>query len=121
MTARRRTPGSETALSKSINDALELHGCRVIRIQSGKLKLTSGKRTYWIHMADKGTPDLLVIRPGAPLASGYAAVGFLEVKTAAGKLSPEQHKWHAWAKSADVNCAVVRTASEAVNAVMRWT
>jgi hypothetical protein len=121
MTARKRSAGSETALSKAINDALELQGCRVIRIQSGKLKVTNGKRTYWVHMAEKGTPDRLVIRPGAPLASGYAAIGFIEVKAANGKLNPEQRKWHAWAKSADVNCAVVRTVAEALSAVSSWT
>lgn len=121
MTARRRTAGSETALSAAIQTALRAFDWKVVRLQSARIQVGTGKAKRWIRAGEPGLPDLLVIRPGAPLACGYAAVGFLEVKTAAGKLSPEQRAWHAWAKSADVNCAVVRTVAEAVNAVRSWT
>ena len=51
---------SETQLSKSIKTALEKSGAWVLRIQSG---IIPNGRGGFIHMAPRGTPDLLVMHP----------------------------------------------------------
>lgn len=100
----------ETALSGAIQKALTLKGCKVIRIQAGLIPLMYGDTKRWVHCAEKGTPDLLVMR--AP-----AHCTFLEVKGEGGKLSPEQQKWHEWAISNGFRVCVVRTIDDALRAV----
>jgi hypothetical protein len=101
MTPRREKP--ETVRQRAIVKALEATGRMVLRIQSGSVP---GRRG-WIHLAPKGTPDLLVI--------GW---GFLEVKVGDGKLSPEQVVMHERIRRAGVRVAVVRSAAEALRAVI---
>lgn len=100
---------SETALSRGIREALAAKGARVFRIQSGIVRLQHGKRSYFVHCAPAGTPDLLVIFRGV-----YT---WLEVKTPRGKLSADQRAWHAWAEKSGVRVVVVRSISEALRAV----
>jgi hypothetical protein len=100
---------SETDLSRGIRQALQAKGCRVIRIQSGMLRVAAGERSYFVRCAEIGTPDWLVIRAGV-----YT---WLEVKTAAGELSREQRAWHEWARAQGLRVAVVRAISEAIRAV----
>jgi len=98
---------TETALSKSIQDALKALGFWVLRIPAGQYKGAGGSR---VHVAEKGCPDLLVV-----------GVGWLEVKTPKGALSPEQVAWHAKAEARGVRVAVVTSAREAAEVVLRWS
>ena len=60
-----------------------------------------------LHAVGKGVPDLLVgLRNGVNL--------LLEVKSATGKLTPEQQEWHAKWRG---HVAVVRSIEEALRAV----
>jgi len=100
---------SETDLSRSIRLALATVGVWVIRVQSGTIPaLYSGRRRY-IHCAEPGTPDLCL-----------PALGWLEVKTTQGELSPEQVAWHARAAREGVNVAVVRSVDAAVRTARGW-
>jgi hypothetical protein len=100
----------ETALSAGIQKTLTLKGCKVIRIQSGMLQVAHGDKKHWVHCAQNGTPDLLVLRPPAVCV-------FLEVKGEGGKLNPDQQRWHEWAVSHGYRVCVVRTIDEALRAV----
>lgn len=102
-------PG-ETGLSKGIQHTLTLKGCKVIRIQSGMLPVMYGTTKHWVHLAQKGTPDLLVLRP-----PGICT--FLEVKDEKGKLNPDQQKLHEWAVSHGFLVCLVRTIDDAIRAV----
>lgn len=100
---------TETALVRAIIDALEATGHMVVRVQSGRLNL--GNR--WMHAGAPGVPDLTVIATGG-------RVGFLEVKTSTGHLSPTQTLWHARAKLNGARVAVVRSVAEALETVRGW-
>lgn len=100
---------SETEISKSIRDTLRKADWRVERINSGKVKVSGG----WMHLASPGTPDLLCMK-------AIGLFGFLETKTAIGKLSDKQVEWHAWARTAGINVAMVRSAIEALDVVKEW-
>lgn len=100
----------ETKLSGAIQKTLILKGCKVIRIQSGLLPVLYGDKKNWVHCAENGTPDLLVMRPPA-------CCTFLEVKGEGGKLNTEQQRWHEWAVSNGFRVCVVRTIDEALRAV----
>ena len=100
----------ETGRSSAIQKALTLKGCKVIRIQSGMLPVMYGSTKHWIHLAQKGTPDLLVMRPPGVCT-------FLEVKDETGKLNPDQQKWHEWAISHGFRVCLVRTIDDAMRAV----
>jgi hypothetical protein len=99
----------ETAISKDIREALKKAGWRVERINAGMVKVAGG----FMHLASKGTPDSLVMKT-------RELWGWLETKTAVGKLNEHQIKWHAWAKSVGINVDVVRSKEEALEAVGRW-
>lgn len=58
-----------------------------------------------------GAPDLVVEVRGP---KGISACVWLEVKTDAGALSPEQRQWHAAAALTGRHCYVVRSAAEAL-------
>ena len=99
----------ETQISKAIRDALKKQGWRVERVNAGMVKVAGG----FMHLASKGTPDSLCMKTGS-------LWGWLETKTAIGKLNEHQVLWHAWAKDAGINVAVVRSAEEALAAVEKW-
>lgn len=73
---------TEAAIQKQIIDYLTMVGCTVIRINSGSLKLGSGR----VRLAEAGTPDLLAItRRGRHV--------WIEVKTPTGTLRDAQRAW----------------------------
>lgn len=97
---------SETDLSRSIQAALETMGVWVERIQAGQHRVRGGH----LQCASPGTPDLLCVDLGL----------WLEVKTPTGKPRPSQELWHARAKSKGVPVVIVRSVSEAMDAVSVW-
>jgi hypothetical protein len=101
----------ETALSKSIRKALESIGCWVDRYQSGVIPALYGGKQRFIHCAEKGSPDLIILSP---------VMGFIEVKTKTGRLSDDQKAWHEKAAKAGVRVAVVRSVKEALEVVALW-
>jgi len=67
---------TESEIQKEIIKVLELNGCMVFRLNSGRARNN-------IRLCPSGTPDLLAItRHGIPY--------FIEVKTEDGTLSPDQ-------------------------------
>jgi hypothetical protein len=95
---------SETAISKTIRDALNAAGYWVIRLQaSGR----HGARS--VASGEPGLPDLYL--PG---------LGHIEVKTKGGTLSSAQKDWHARAARKGVNVGVARSAKEALELVKAW-
>ena len=103
-------PVSETQLSHSIRGALERLGYWVIRIQAGQLRMGEEKARY-IHGAEPGTPDLLVVAP---------VYGWLEVKRDGARLSLTQKAWHARARMNGLQLAVVHSVHEALATVSGW-
>ena len=100
----------ETAISKGIRDALKKAGWRVERINAGMVKVAGG----FMHLASKGTPDSLCMKTGS-------LWGWLETKVPKGKgLNEHQIKWHDWARSVGINVDVVRSVSDALEAVGKW-
>ncbi len=99
---------SETALSKSIRDTLEIMGALVTRVQSGTIRGPHGT----VHCADAGTPDLHVAWRGGS--------GWLEVKDERGLLSDAQVAWHMEALRQGQRVEVVRSVEQAVRAVRSW-
>lgn len=85
---------TESEIQKQIVDYLTLVGCTVIRINSGSLKLGSGR----VRLAEAGTPDLLAITPTARHV-------WIEVKTAKGALREAQRAWIE--KHLDRGCDVI--------------
>lgn len=103
----------ETPLSKAISAALEALGHVVIRVHSGSVQALppSGKgRPYWMQLAEKGTPDRVVLSPGGK-------VTWIEVKTKTGSVSPVQRLWHERAIRFGHRVAVVRSIRDAIAAV----
>lgn len=100
---------SETGLSRMIRAGLAAIGVWAIRVQSGMLRVAAGPRTYIVKLAEAGTPDLCL-----------PALGWLEVKTQDGALSPSQVAWHARAAREGVRVAVVRSVGEAVAVARSW-
>lgn len=113
MPTRKKQRSEETALSKAIRAALTAKGCKVLRINSGRVEAKNGG---WVHGAEKGTPDLLVITP-APSINLLARYTHLEVKARNGKTTCEQNNWQYWADFHGVRSCVVRSISEAIDAV----
>jgi hypothetical protein len=100
-TARREKP--ETRLQATIVKGLQAAGRIVVRINSGSARVRRG----YMHGAPKGWPDLYVL--------GW---GWLECKTATGKLTIDQDNAHAHIIGAGERVATVRTVAEALRAVM---
>ena len=96
---------TETELSKRIAMALDVVGIWCIRIPAAQLRL--GRRA--IHVAEPGTPDLCL-----------PSLGWLEVKTVAGRVSSEQQRWHDRARRLGVRVAVVRNVRDAVRTALEW-
>lgn len=61
----------------------------------------------------KGLPDLMVIAPGLP-------IGLLELKTAKGRLSPDQRHILSLCEFAGAPSAVAYTLDEAIDILERW-
>lgn len=109
---------SETDLSRAITKALTQLGHIVVRVHSGKVRAVApgakwpqrAKGLHWLQLADKGTPDRVVLSPNG-------LTTWLEVKTPKGRLSPEQVRWHERAKKGGHRVAVVRSVTEALQAV----
>lgn len=78
---------SETEISAALAARWEARGGIVIRVQSGKVPVRGG----WMQLADKGTPDQLVLAP-------HGLAFWAETKTPTGRLSDEQARWHMRAK-----------------------
>ena len=99
----------ESDLQREILKALALRGYWAHRRNSGKI-LVEGGASRVVHLGEPGTPDIELLAP----------YGFLEVKTAKGKLSRGQERWHAKARSRGVRVAVVRSISEALDTAASW-
>lgn len=93
---------SESAISRAIVARWEARGGIVTRVQSGRVPVRGG----WMHLANAGTPDQLVMCP-----NGVSFWG--ETKTPVGKLSSEQKLWHARAARLGHLVFVVRDESQA--------
>ncbi len=74
---------SESSISYTVTRRWEARGGIVTRVQSGKVQV----RGAWMQLADKGTPDLLVMAP-------HGLSFWAETKTETGKLSYDQKHWH---------------------------
>lgn len=98
---------SETELSKSIRSALEVSGWWVMRLGVNQKRGARGSQS-----GEPGCPDLMLLGPWS--------FGFLEVKTATGKLSPEQTAWHARALRSGLRVATVRSVREAMRVAWEW-
>jgi hypothetical protein len=101
-TRKRKEKGpSETQLQTEILDVLNSNGFRAIRINSG---LARGLYGGVIHLAPKGTPDILIQHP----------YGWVEVKRPGEKLNDDQQTWHDWAVENDVPHTIANSAESAL-------
>jgi hypothetical protein len=105
--------GGETALVRSILQALPALGIWCWRVNSGVTVLGGGKSRRVIRGAPPGTPDILGVLPTGRMFG-------LEVKTERGKLQPSQIEWHAQAERFGVRVSVVRSVEQAMAIVTRW-
>lgn len=108
---------SETELSKSIGDGLTAAGFWNIRIPAGEWRVRGG----WLHVAEPGTPDRLVLSP----------YGFLEIKEPdpprkrastpkRDKRLKSQRDWHARADREGVRVETVESLGGALGVVYGW-
>lgn len=100
---------SETAIMRSIHDAIVVTGRALLwRNNVGRARFGAAWVAYGLGI---GSPDLV----GLVRSSGRAFA--LEVKTATGRLSPEQRAWHrAWSEAGGF-VACVRSVDEALGAL----
>lgn len=89
----------ETSIQTKCLEALERAGVWAIRVNSG---LAKGLYGGIIHLAPKGTPDLLVLSP-------YL---WAEIKRPGKRPSDEQLVWHAKAEQLGVPVVVVSSPEE---------
>jgi hypothetical protein len=78
---------------------------------------------FWRSKAAGSKLKLLGVTPGIPdlcLIDPVGRVFFIEVKTATGRLSPEQVAIHSWLTAIGVPCAVCRGVDDARNALAAW-
>jgi hypothetical protein len=68
----------------------------------------------WIGVIP-GVPDLILVYPQSPFG-----IHFAEVKTPAGRLSPDQKAFLAWADKHGVPCAVWRSIDDAHESLAAW-
>jgi hypothetical protein len=112
---------SETALVRSILQALQLRGVWCWRLNSGSVHREG------LHYlgAPAGSPDIMGVIPprmgphGLPLEPSGRLFG-LEAKTKTGKLLASQSRWHAKAIQHGVAVGVVRDVKSAVEMVEAW-
>lgn len=103
MATRPRKPKgpTETQLQAAALALLRDNGFRVERINSG---LARGLYGGIIHLACKGTPDLLLEWP----------YGWIEMKCPGESLNPDQEEWHAWARENGVPHTIAYSPEEAL-------
>jgi hypothetical protein len=92
---------AEGAIQKQIVDGLRKLGWRVLRLQSGKVRVRGG----WMVLSPIGTPDVQAF-------DSTGACHWVEVKTPAGKRSPEQIDFEAWATGVGHKYACARSLAE---------
>lgn len=100
---------TEKALQEAIVDLLRHLGCVVLVTSARSYRAPTGERRG--YGADRGVPDLLVAPPFTPPGVWLG----LEVKTRAGRLSPDQKRL---AEAARIT--VVRSLADAVDAVLAF-
>ena len=109
---------SETSALKAIRQALNAtRRCRVVRNQVGSGWMTRGPakggEQYWTVMGlGLGSPDLV-----GTLRSGR--VFCIEVKSASGRLNPDQRSWHKAARPWGIYVGVARSVEEALACLAR--
>lgn len=91
----------EGKISKQIQDHLRAMGWKVMRLNSGVVRVRGGM----LHGCPKGTPDILAFDRSGRLL-------WLEIKAAMGKPSPEQHEFAVWAKESQHRYLLVRSVEE---------
>ncbi len=119
-----RRAASESQLVNAILKALAYRIIWAWRANAGTqvLNATSKARRRIIRGAPAGTPDILLVLPTQRVnGSLCAALHGLEVKTATGRQLPTQAAWQAKAERHGVNYAVVRSVSEALALVEKWS
>ncbi len=99
----------ETPISKDARERLTLAGFHVTRVQSGRVRVRRGM----MHLAESGTPDLLV-EVCAPV------YGWLEAKRPDGPKRKSQIEWHAKARKRGCFVATFESAHEALETVKGW-
>jgi hypothetical protein len=98
---------SETDVSRRIREALETAGYKAIRLQSGRVRLSSGR---FMHLCPAGTPDLLVL----PMRA------FVEVKksdmekTRKNTTAKRQAEFRAYCERNDIPHLTTSSAAEAL-------
>jgi hypothetical protein len=110
---------SEDAIHIAIRDALLWHGIRSRHAANdGKRSIASAMRLKRLGMV-AGDPDLRVWKPH-PHPLHPPLVGFLEVKSATGRLTPAQQEEIAALRADGFSVAVVRSVDEALAALREW-
>lgn len=130
--ARRRSQANESQLVTAILRALSLKGFFSWRVNSS-LQVIGEKSSHArrvIKGAPAGSPDIMLVIPRDVLLPRQGDVAFdaitvamlcgLEVKTATGKQSDSQKDWEERAKLKGIRYRVVRSITEALEAVHQW-
>lgn len=107
---RRRPSKADAGLVPVIIGLCQMRRVWAWRVNSGTVLLASGHR---ITLAPPGTPDVLLVLPGARLAG-------IEAKSATGTIRDSQRAWARVAADHGVRYAVVRSAKEAIETLDRW-
>ena len=90
----------ESEIQRHIIKALEIQGCLVFRMNSGKIQNN-------VRLAPAGTPDLLTITPAG-------RVYWIEVKTPDGTVSKAQKKMHKELKDRGQKVIIARKVDDAI-------
>lgn len=108
---------SEDAIHIAIRDALRWHGIRSRHAANdGKRSIAAAMRLKRLGMV-AGDPDLRIWMPRRPEPP---LVGFLEVKSATGRVTPAQQDEIAALRDDGFPVAVVRSVDEALAALREW-
>ena len=99
----------KAAVVKALTLALGKRG-RVLRLNAGNILVGPPGNQRMIAGVEAGTPDILVL-----LQSGR--VCWLELKSARGKVTPTQARWHERARALGHTVAVIRETREALEVV----
>lgn len=103
----------ESAIQKSILEALAMHDFWCWRVNAGTYVVEHNGKSRAIKGAPPGTPDIIGVLFGGRMFG-------LEVKTATGKQTDKQADWQEKATKRGVRYAVVRTWTEALERVREW-
>jgi hypothetical protein len=100
---------TERDLKRGIIDAIKLAApkARVVRLFSGAIRTANGS---YVQAGEPGVPDLLVL-----LTLGR--VVWIETKTAEGRVSAAQQRWHKAARALGHTVIVARDIETALQAV----